>query len=160
MKLSSMGRLEGYAERDAVLIRGCLLSKRIRSQPLANCSPGQRSYQLSRYNHGALLGYQQAGLERQGNRYLPATIHGKLPHKGGPLRGVSDISCEGALFKWGLQPQIGAIGPAPPSVELFDPKQWQALTKLLPRLRRVFRNSLDANILKITSATFQHGMTL
>ena len=98
--------------------------------------------------------------ERQGNRYLPATIHGKLPHKDGPLRGVSDISCEGELFKWGLQPPIGAIGPAPPSVELFDPKQWQALTKLLARLRRVFRNSLEANIRKITSATFQHVMTL
>ena len=119
MTRPTMDRLNRPPLRNAAaLIRGYLLSI-----GMAKGRFYRRWYQLSRHNHGALVGYQQAGLVREGKMHLPTTIHEKLPQRGGPLRGVSD-RC--SLFKWAL-PQVGGLGRSAPTAALLGPEQWQEL---------------------------------
>ena len=119
MKRPTMDRLNRPPLRDAAaLVRVYLLSIGMAKDRFC-----RRWYQLSQHNHGALVGYQQAGLVREGKMHLPATIHEKLPQRGGPPRGVSERSFEGPLFKWAAQPQIGAIGGAAPTAALLGPEQ-------------------------------------
>lgn len=72
-------------------------------------------------------GCQQAGLVRPGNGYLPTTIHQKLLQRGGPPRGVSDRLFEDPLFKWALQPKVGALGCSATTAAFLGPERWQKL---------------------------------